>query len=286
MDSQGWRMVYPIVVAESRVLFGWRRGRYQYGDALIVGMLLWAVWHDRPAAWACDRRHYGGVFRPRRLPSASQFSRRLRSERTAQLLTAVFRRLAETDRATPVCCLDAKPLVVGPCSKDRDARAGRVYGGFARGYKLHAITTEDRRFLCWSVEPLNVDERRVATELVDTVRPRCLLLTDGNYDSGALYDQVASWGGQLLAPIPTNAGRGHRRQSAARLAVIEAWRGVAGYVYRDRICIEQTFGHLTSFGGGLGPLPAWVRTLPRVRRWVGCKLILYHARLRLRNKAA
>jgi len=286
MDSQGWCMVYPIVLAESRALFGWRLGRYQYGDALIVGMLLWAVCHDRPAAWACDRRHYGGAFRPRRLPSPSQFSRRLRSERTAQLLTAVFRRLGETDRAAPVCYLDAKPLVVGPCSKDHDARAGRVYGGFARGYKLHAITTEDRRFLCWSVEPLNVDEGRVATELVDIVRPRGLLLADGNYDSGALYDQVASWGGQLLAPIPPNAGRGHRRQSAARLSAIASWQGVAGYVYRDRIGIEQIFGHLTSLGGGLGPLPAWVRTLPRVRRWVGCKLILYHARLRLRNKAA
>lgn len=279
-------MVYSIVVAESRLLFGWRRGRYQYRDALIVGMLLWSVWHDRPAAWACDRRHYGGVFRPRRLPSASQFSRRLRSERTAQLLTAVFQHLAEPDRATSVCYLDGKPLVVGPCSKDHEARAGRIYGGFARGYKLHAITTEDKRILCWSVAPLNVDERRVATELVNAVRPHFLLLGDGNYDSGALYDQVALWGGQLLTPLPIHAGCGHRRQSPARLAAIRAWQGMAGYVYHDRIRIEQTFGHLTSCGGGLGPLPAWVRTLQRVRRWVGCKLILYHARLQLRNKAA
>ena len=151
MDSQGWRMVYQIVRKESRRLFGRRTQWYRYGDDLIVMMLLWAVMNDRPLSWACQRCYYGGWFRPRQLPSVSQFSRRVRSDRTAELLTAVFQRLAEPSRVTPVCFLDGKPLVVGPCSKDAEARAGRVYGGFARGYKLHAIVSEDRRILCWSV---------------------------------------------------------------------------------------------------------------------------------------
>ena len=43
--------------------------------------------------------------------------------------------------------------------------------------------------------------------------------------------------------------------------------------------VERAFGVLTSTAGGLGPLPAWVRTLGRVRRWVGAKIILYNARL-------
>jgi Transposase DDE domain len=286
MDSQGWRMVYQIVREESRKDSGWRRAWYRYRDDLIVFMLLWAALHDRPLSWACRREHYPGWIRPRRLPSISQFSRRLRTERTQAILTAVFRRLAEPDRVTSICFLDGKPLIVGGCSKDRDARPGRVYGGFARGYKIHTITTEDRRILCWSVEPLNVDERRVAVALIHEVRPCGWVLADGHYDSGALYDLVASYGGQLLTPVPAHAGRGHHRQSPARLAAIAAWQGLAGYLYRDRINIEQTFGHLTSCAGGLGPLPAWVRTLPRVRLWVGAKVILYHARLRLRRAVA
>ena len=223
MDSQGWRMAYQMLVEESRALWGRRRGKYRYSDALIGGLFLWAVWPDRPVGWACDRSHYYGPFRPRRVPSESQFSRRVRSDRTRELLTRVFCRLAEPDRPTSVCCLDGKPLVVGSCSKDRDARAGRIYGGFARGYKLHTITTEDRRILCWSVMPLNVDERKVAEVLVDTVQPKGLLLADGNYDSSPLYDQVSSGGGHLLTPVPPHAESGHPRQSPARLAVIVLW---------------------------------------------------------------
>ena len=39
---------------------------------------------------------------------------------------------------------------------------------------------------------------------------------------------------------------------------------------------------LTCTGGGLWNLPAWVRGLDRVRRWVGVKIVLYNARLALR----
>jgi hypothetical protein len=41
---------------------------------------------------------------------------------------------------------------------------------------------------------------------------------------------------------------------------------------------------LTCYGGGLGPLPAFVRRLPRVTRRVGVKIILYHTRLILRKQ--
>jgi hypothetical protein len=285
MDSHGWRLVYRAIVEESRTL-GRLSGRFQFSDALIVAMFLWAVAHDRPLCWACERSHYGGPFRPRRLPSVAQFSRRLRESRTADLLNGVFRRLAKTDEVTPLCFMDGRPLVVGPCSKDRDARPGRVYGGFARGYKLHVLASEDRRVLCWSVMPLNLDERVVARVLLDEVRPQGLVLADGNYDDGKLYDQAVENGGQLLTPLPKNAGKGHRRQSRPRLEAAAAWGGMAGYVYRERIRIEQCLAHQCTFGGGLGPLPAWVRTLPRVRRWVGAKLILYHARLQQRRTAA
>jgi hypothetical protein len=285
MDSHGWRFLYQTVREVARTLPRPLR-QPQYSDVLIVMMLLWAAGHDRPMNWACQRKHYHGAFRPRRLPCAPQFSRRLRWERTEQLLTGVFRRLAEPEHITPLCFVDGKPLVVGSCSKDRDARAGRIYGGFARGYKIHVISTEDRRILCWSVEPLNVDERPVAAEMIRQLCLPALLLGDGQFDSNPLYVLTRECGGQLLTPVPTHAGQGHREQSPERLAAIAAWRGIAGYVYRERIRVEQTFAHLTSFGGGLGPLPSWVRTLPRVRRWVGAKVILYHVRLKLRRPAA
>lgn len=53
---------------------------------------------------------------------------------------------------------------------------------------------------------------------------------------------------------------------------------------KDRGGIERNFSTLTCGGGGLGPLPAWVRSLARVRRWVGAKIALYHARLQLRRE--
>jgi hypothetical protein len=38
--------------------------------------------------------------------------------------------------------------------------------------------------------------------------------------------------------------------------------------------IERRLGNLCCFGGGLAPLPAWVRTPHRVARWVAAKLII------------
>jgi hypothetical protein len=48
--------------------------------------------------------------------------------------------------------------------------------------------------------------------------------------------------------------------------------------HRFRNQIEREFGSLTSFGGGLVCLPAWVRRLPRVRNWVHAKLLVNAAR--------
>jgi hypothetical protein len=213
----------------------------------------------------------------------SQFCRRIKDERCRKILCQVYDRLVGATETSGLLFLDARPFPVGPCSQDAEARAGRIYGGFARGYKLHALVSENRSVPIWSVMPLNVSETTVAEELIRTYRPSGLLLADANYDSMRLYDQVAQYTGQLLTPVPKNGGKGHRKQSRSRSAVIASWKGIAGYVYQDRFQVEGCFGNQSSFGGGLGPLPAWVRTLPRVRRWVGAKLIIYHARLRIRK---
>jgi|MudIll2142460700_1097286.scaffolds.fasta_scaffold300189_2 hypothetical protein len=283
MNSHGWQLLYQTIRQAASVLPRPRR-RPRYSDTLIVAMFFWAVWNDRPMSWACDRSHYHGPFRPPRLPSVSQFSRRLRSDRTEQVLDGVFRRLAETDRITRLCCLDGRPLPVGSCSKDREARPGRVYGGFSRGYKLHAMITADYRVLTWCVTALNVSEQTAAMALIETVPVLGLVLADGNYDGGPVYDAVAAKGGQLLTPLSDNAGQGHRQQSPHRLSAIDLYRDWGRYVYPERIRVEQGLAHMATFGGGLGPLPTWVRTLERVRRWVGAKMILYHVRRRVRRQ--
>jgi hypothetical protein len=283
MDSHGWRVLYQTIREAASVLPPPRR-RPRYSDVLIVAMLFWTVSQDRPMSWACDRSHYYGPFRPRRVPSVSQFSRRVRSERTWQILDDVHRRLAQTGRITRLCCLDGRPLPVGSCSKDREARPGRVYGGFARGYKLHVLVTADYRVVSWCVTALNVSEQTAAVALIEVMPTLGLVLADGNYDSTPVYDAVAAKGGQLMTPVPDNAGQGHHRQSPHRLSGIDLYHDWGRYLYRERIRVEQGLSHMATFGGGLGPLPPWVRTLERVRRWVGVKVTLYHLRRMLRKQ--
>lgn len=285
MSSHEWREVYRMIRHVDKSLSPPKR-RPVYSDVLVVGMYLWAVAHDRPQVWACDRDNYRGTWMPKRLPSVSRFNRRLRSGRCQALLEGV---LEESRRQPDGSCmrfLDGRPLPVGACSKDSQARAGRVHGGFARGYRLHACMTETGRFAAEKVVPLNVSEKRVAEELIERARPRGLVLADGNYDSGSLYDRVARHGGQLLTIVRAAAGRGHRRQSPHRLLAIEIWRRHADWIRAKRATVDRFFGQHSSYGGGLAPLPAWVRTQARVTRWVQAKIILYHVRLNLRRDAA
>ena len=44
--------------------------------------------------------------------------------------------------------------------------------------------------------------------------------------------------------------------------------------HRDRTNIERKFGNCTSFGGGLAPLPSWVRRHRPVHLWVQAKLLI------------
>jgi len=284
MDSHGWHVVYQTIRAADREIP--RSGRRPaYSDVLIVSMYIWSVLHDRPLCWACGRSHYGSCFRPRRLPSISQFCRRIQTQRCELILQRVHERLAHIDWATDLSFIDGRALIVGAHSKDPHAQSGPWGKQMARGYKLHAWSAEDGRIPVWSVMPLNVSEKRVAAEMLRYRLTDGFVLADAGYDSGTLYDQIETDGGQLLTPLPKNAGKGHRPQSASRNRAAWAWTGLAGYLYRTRVTAERTFAHLSAYGGGLAPLPAWVRTLPRVRRWIGAKLIIYHARWNVRKNA-
>jgi Transposase DDE domain len=268
--------------------------RFHYSDTLIVGMYLWAVAHDRPMCWACDRAHYNAVFRPRQLPSVSQFHRRVKSDRVRAILQRIHDATGGRSVPTALSSVDGKALPISPVSKDPDARHG--YAGarqMGHGYKLHALASEDRRIVTWCVRPMNEHEMPVARQLLRSLpegffSARSVLLADGNYDSHDLHKDVARLGGHLVTHLRGRACHAVtlRQMGAARrelLRVDRTARPLLRMVRRHRNEIELTFSNLTSYGGGLGPLPPFVRRLPRVTRWVGAKIILYHTRLQLRR---
>jgi hypothetical protein len=47
----------------------------------------------------------------------------------------------------------------------------------------------------------------------------------------------------------------------------------------QRYDIDRFFAHLGNSGGGLSPLPNWVRTFRRVRLWVRAKIFVNMIRL-------
>jgi IS5 family transposase len=253
-------------------------------------MYLWSVWHDRPLCWACDRGHYSTLYRPRQLPSISQFCRRVKQPRVQQMLVAIHEYLTRRDAPVRLSFFDGKALPVSDYSRDPDARDGFGGGNMHRGYKLHACTAEDGRVLQFCVRPINEGEPRVALALTDRIEPRTLVLADANYDSSFLYDAVAECDAVLLTPLKghSRSPERRRRMGSARRFALELWEhcpAVCEALLRHRGVIERTFSAATCFGGGLGPLPSWVRRLDRVTRWVTAKLAIYHARLLCREVA-
>jgi len=295
MDQDQWRIILSHVRRIAAALPKPSK-RFEFSDTLIVGMYLWAVSHDRPMVWACDKRHYNQTFRPRQLPSVSQFHRRVRTRRVHLILQRLHDVLGGTLCPTALLCVDGKPLPVGHATKDPDARVGYAGGKrLGRGYKLHVVTTEDRRILTWSLRPMNEHEMPIAAELLaqlpsGSITDRTLVLADGNYDAHELHKKVAHLGGQLITRLRGQAKHPVtlRQMGAARrelLQVAQEQPSLLRMIQRQRNEVELTLSNLTSYGGGLGPLPSFVRTLPRATRWVGAKIILYHARRLARKQA-
>ncbi len=284
MDREIWRCLIVATRGIGRSLPKPKR-RFEYSDRLILRMYLWAVWKDRPMYWACNRANYSSLFRPRRMPSVSQFARRLASPRFKQLLKVLHRRLTKCEHESMVLAfLDGKTLAVNESSKDPDAKTGHGNGVFSRGYKLHVLADSSGKICDQRVRPLNEAEQPIGERLACSVRPGTCVLADGNYDSGSLYERIRRRGAQLLTPmrqLPQSPRRVATMPRGRRMAM-EAWAcdpdGCREF-YRLRGAVERTFAHLTSFAGGLGPLPAWVRRLRRVERWVTAKIAIYHARI-------
>jgi len=172
--------------------------------------------------------------------------------------------------------IDGKPLAVSGVTKDIDAGYGRGAGGMQKGYKFFAVWGSGPLPLAWALGSMNKSEKTMARELIPTLPGGGYLLGDPEYDSNPLHELAQQQGHQLLTPKrQKHRGVGHRKQSLSRLRSIELMKQAFGKsVYRFRRQIERNFGNLTSFGGGLTCLPAWVRRFTRVRNWVHAKLLI------------
>jgi hypothetical protein len=284
MECELWDRLYALVWETAKEC---RRPRAQFSDAVIVLVFLWAALHDRPVTWACEVKNWIGTRqRPLQLPSDSTMSRRLETSSMHAFQSALAIRSRGTLDWELIELIDGKSLTVGGCSKDPDATWGRAAGGMARGYKLHSIWSNHPFPDAWDVWPLNVNEVRVAQDLVPQLAGSGYILADTQYDSSRLHDLCSSHHYQLVAPGKRTAtGRGHAYQSPHRRHALEMLRRNFGRkLFVIRRGIERLFGNFTSFGGGLAPLPAWVRRPHRVKRWVWAKLLINAARIQLNQR--
>ncbi len=274
MEDRLWEIVVSLLPEDKSA------PRQTYADREILLVVLWAVLHDRPMAWACQPENWPEDRRLARLPHPSTMSRRVRRPAFLSQLEGAHQRLRE-ELGTPsaLAIIDGKPLRVSDYSRDPDARNGRAYRGFGKGYKLHAVIDLRGVVLAFEVQPLNVNERQPAQRLLPGL-PAAVrrVLGDGNYDSSPLHRQLAGTGRHFYAP-PINgvAGpRSHRRRRMLVRLYQQAW---GPRLENTRETIEREFARMSNLACGLKELPTWVRRQQRVRRWISAKLLLHHAYL-------
>jgi hypothetical protein len=288
MEDELWSAFSAQICQEGKRRI--RQKRLLFNDSIILLIALWAVLHDRPISWACRRCSWPKGPPWFNLPSPATMSRRLRSLSVQLLLEAIFYRLLAA--TSPLCLcrrIDSKPLPVGGCSKDHDARWGYATHGKYKGYKL---------FGCWGngavpeavvMGPMNQSDQAGGIALVDQLQrlhagAACgYLLADASHDTNPLHDHAGRHCLQLLTPRKRpGTDLGHRQHSPHRLRSIELLEGAACFgreLYRQRDQIERDLGHLGSFGGGLQPLPNFVRRPRRVTLWVILKLMINGLRI-------
>lgn len=285
MDHELWNQLSHAMFDVARAFP--KSPRQTFDTHRIARVYLWAVLHDRPVVWACSSSSWPRRTRPSALPNQSTMSRRLRRRQIWRFLEKLARRVAGPAKPSLIKALDGKPLLVAKHSADADATSGRGVGGFAKGYKFHAIWGRGAMPLAWSVRPLNVSEVTEARMLIPQLADEGYLLADANYDRNDLYDQAAARGNQLIAQRrPSSKALGHHRHSPHRLRSVHLLeRSPSPFgreLYRQRRQVERDFGNLVAFGGGLQCLPSWVRSLRRVRLFVHAKLIINAARIKRR----
>jgi hypothetical protein len=274
MERELWKVLYVLACQLDK---SWPRGLYK--DCEIVGVFLWAVIHDRPTCWATDLKNWPTHWNTyMHVPSQSTMSRRLNSIGIGRLLDAMSEQyVLISNMATGwVKIVDAKPLPIGGHSKDPEAKWGHSVRGPAKGYKIFVIWGNGPMPLTWRLTPMNESETKVTQRMLPDLQGGGYLLGDSIYDSNPLYALARQYNHQLVAPRKRpGTGLGHRIHDPDRLRAMNLLQTRFGKaVMAEREHIEQQLAHLTNFGGGLAPLPNWVRRIKRVRKWVQAKFLI------------
>src|ERR1051325_6573814 len=84
MERELWQLLYATAIQLDEKWGAWR-----YNAADILGVYFWAVVHDRPMSWAVNKAHWPDDLRPKWVPSQSTLSRRMRKDRTQQLMQEI-----------------------------------------------------------------------------------------------------------------------------------------------------------------------------------------------------
>lgn len=220
------------------------------------------------------------------LPSYSQFCRRLKAPRAVAMIDHVARRLGRSEQDITISYIDGKVLAISRQSADPDATVGRSSRDWCKGYRLHALAAEDRKIKAFRVRPVNESETLIARELILEATPGTIVLADAAYDSRYLYDLAEEGGVRFFAPIKRNAAKTRSRTTPARRRAIKEWQKHpirSKRLYARRTEIERIFSQCSGCGGGLNPLPGWVRRLDRVTLWVTAKVAIHNARVTLKQ---
>jgi len=164
MENELWKKVYQLVrqIAKGKTL-----KRATYTDADIIITYLWAVLHDRPVYWACQKYNWPIYYRRKPLPNPSTMTRRLRSSGVQKLMQEIENSLIHRFPRSVCRWIDGKPLPVGGSSKDKHSAFGFGASCIAKGYKLYAVGDDNQGFVCWTIRPMNHSEPAAAVELIE-----------------------------------------------------------------------------------------------------------------------
>jgi IS5 family transposase len=284
MEAQLYAALYKLVYSLAHP----RPKQTRFNDRIVVMVYLWSVLWDRPVCWACNARNWS-IELPFDLPSDSTMSRRLRTVGVQQLLERALSAASALFGEPPlVKQMDSKPMYVGPYSKDKDAKRGRVAQGlFARGYRLHTLN-HGRIVRHFTLAPMNDHDSLVAPKLIEKLEGGGYAAADNAYDTNDLHQKAAAANHQLVSP-PRAANKGVRDlkyncpQRLRSLDLLDSPLQKCGLsgdfgreLYNCRQKVESGYGGMTFLG--LNYLPAWVRGARRVACWSAGKILVYLCR--------
>lgn len=259
MEGEIWRRIAAAAADVQRSL-GSRGVRYL--DSEYLQEYLWAVLNNRPVYWV-SRSPPPSRRRRTRRPSISAVCRRARRGAFVEFIDRTLLAL-RVQESSSIFVIDSKAYGVGPASHDRSARFGLARHASRRGYKLHIIADAAGQVCAWTATPLDVADSLAAIQILrrfSALFPGATILADSEYASPPLLELAAECGVEVVVV----GSEGNRPDSESHC------HGDT----RDRI--ERTFGALMSSPMRFYALPPWVRSLPRVRSWMGCKLLIHNA---------